>query len=239
MISRVTYYTKIIFNLNLGLPTRNQRLLVLGKSSDLSHFNFNAKLNYYALNYCEMTLLQPQRTSYSKASSKMWFSYVKNTNEFQHGLLGISNPHIAGNLCLQFPEEEPLKAKQIEVSSRVSNTFIGLKKGSRLVKYMIPLPSHIEPKRSIIFTNNKFWIDRYCCGKVGMRNNVMSKMIYTRMLQTWIYRSRSFSNHLPPTMSLGTGSIYYIVNAKIKGSIIFGNVKVQETDCLQLSDYTI
>src|SRR6185312_9010703 len=63
-----------------------------------------------------MTLLQPPNSSYSKASREVWFSYVENANRFQRGLLGITDSCVAGNLCLQFPEEEPLEAKQIEVS---------------------------------------------------------------------------------------------------------------------------
>src|ERR1043166_7403670 len=63
-----------------------------------------------------MALLQPQVSSYTKASRKVCFTYSKDVDGFQHGLLGITDSYVAGNLYLQFPEEAPLKAKRIEVS---------------------------------------------------------------------------------------------------------------------------
>ncbi|CAG8719972.1 9490_t:CDS:2 [Cetraspora pellucida] len=62
-----------------------------------------------------MTLLKPSKSSYTKASRKMWFTYLTGSNKFQHGLLGLTDSYIAGNLFLEFPEPKPLKVKQIEV----------------------------------------------------------------------------------------------------------------------------
>jgi hypothetical protein len=169
-----------------------------------------------------MTLLQPPRSSYTQASRKVWFSYVEGSNRFQHELLGITNSYIAGNLHLQFPEEEPLNAKQIEVSVtgteyvhwteqviRTRQIYNSTTNSYETQTYVETI--HYLHEQQILNRSLVLWQSR------NLKNNVISKKeLYERVTNMYIPFQIPLPNDLPPSMNLGVGTIYYNVNAKIK-----------------------
>lgn len=152
---------------------------------------------------------------------------MEGSNRFQHDLLGITNSYIAGNLHLQFPEEEPLNAKQIEV-------FIT---GTEYVHWT----EQVIKTRQVYDSNtNSYYTQTY----VETIHYLHEQQILNRSLILW--QSRNLKNNkykikkriekvkhmyipfqillpndLPPSMSLGAGTIYYNVNAKIKKKMNF------------------
>ncbi|CAB4393028.1 unnamed protein product [Rhizophagus irregularis] len=174
-----------------------------------------------------MALLQPPRSSYTKASKKVWFSYVEGSNKFQHDLLGITNSYIAGNLHLQFPEEEPLNAKQIEVSItgteyvhwteqviRTCQVYNASTNSFYTHTYVETI--HYIHEKQILNRSLTLWQSS------NLKNNVRSKKeLYEKITNMHIPFQISLPNDLPPSMSLDTGNIYYNVNAKIKRKMKF------------------
>ncbi|CAG8564864.1 5694_t:CDS:1 [Cetraspora pellucida] len=146
-----------------------------------------------------MTSLQSSMSTYTytKASQKMWFTYSSGSNEFQRGLLGLADSHIVGNLCLQFPESKPLKAKRIEVlitgTERVSWSQ---NSGNKRRRYR-----HTEKflNQSLLLWESK-----------GLKEE-----IYEDITNINYPFQLSLPNDLPPSMDLGVGRIYYIVKARI------------------------
>ncbi|CAG8482732.1 13654_t:CDS:1 [Funneliformis caledonium] len=154
--------------------------------------------------------LRPPKSSYNQASEKVWFSYVPNASKFQHGLLGINDSYVAGNLHLQFPENEPLKAKRIEVSITgteyvhwteqvVENAYNSSTKSyevrTRTIHY---IHEHQILNRSLLLWQNKEF--------------------YQKITNIKFPFKLPLPNNLPPSMNLsdGIGQINYEVNAKIK-----------------------
>ncbi|CAG8614315.1 1724_t:CDS:1 [Cetraspora pellucida] len=144
-----------------------------------------------------MTSLQPSMSSYTKASQKMWFTYSSGSNEFQRGLLGLKDSYIVGNLCLQFPESKPLKAKRIEV----------LITGAECVSWTQTIGNQVHTynyKKKILNQSLLLWESK------GLKEEIykdITKINYPFQL--------SLPNDLPPSMDLGVGLIYYTVKARI------------------------
>ncbi|RGB43375.1 hypothetical protein C1646_778869 [Rhizophagus diaphanus] len=174
-----------------------------------------------------MELLQPPRSSYTKASNKVWFSYVEGSNRFQHDLLGITKSYIAGNLHLQFPEEEPLNAKQIEVSItgteyvhwteqviRTRQVYDSSTNSFYTQTYVETI--HYIHEQQILNRSLILWQSK------NLKNNIRSKKeLYENITNMYIPFQISLPNDLPPSMILDTGTIYYNVNTKIKRKMNF------------------
>ncbi|CAG8477035.1 19161_t:CDS:1 [Gigaspora margarita] len=165
-----------------------------------------------------MALLQPPISSYTKASQKMWFTYSTSSNEFQHGLLGITDSYIVGNLCLQFPESEPLKAKQIEV----------IIEGIEYVRFSVRCGKHskiCEYEKKILNQSLLLW-----------ESNGWEKDPYEEITKENYPFQFLLPNDLPQSINLGTGHIYYKVKARINRKSNFkklhGSEKTIECKCL-------
>ncbi|CAG8513885.1 hypothetical protein C2G38_2061796 [Gigaspora rosea] len=144
-----------------------------------------------------MALIQPPPSSYIQASQKMWFTYSTSSNEFQHGLLGITASYIVGNLCFQFPESEPLKAKQIEV----------IIKGTEYVQWKTrrgKTTTTYTYKRQLIHQSLLLW-----------ESKSLKEDPYEDITKANFPFQFLLPNDLPQSMNLGTGRIYYKVKAKI------------------------
>ncbi|KAF0552256.1 hypothetical protein F8M41_022213 [Gigaspora margarita] len=159
-----------------------------------------------------MALLQPPISSYNKASQKMWFTYSTSSNEFQHGLLGITDSYIVGNLCLQFPESEPLKAKQIEVILE-GIEYVGVRCDSYTYE------------KKILNQSLLLW-----------ESYILEKDPYEEITKANYPFQFLLPNDLPQSINLGTGHIYYKVKARINRKSNFkklhGSEKKIECKCL-------
>ncbi|GBC09437.1 hypothetical protein RclHR1_08870002 [Rhizophagus clarus] len=188
-----------------------------------------------------MALLQPPSSSYTQSSKKVWFSYVEGSDRFQHEMLGITNSYVAGNLHLQFPEEEALNAKQIEVSItgteyvhwteqvvRTRQVYNSATNSYYTQTYVETI--HYLHEQQILNRSLVLWQSR------NLKNNVRSKKeLYEKVTNMSIPFQISLPNDLPPSMSLGVGSIYYKVKAKIKRKSNFwkcqGSKKTIKCNC--------
>ncbi|CAB4489706.1 hypothetical protein RhiirA1_496648, partial [Rhizophagus irregularis] len=195
-----------------------------------------------------MALLQPPRSSYTQASRKVWFSYVEGSNRFQHELLGITNSYIAGNLHLQFPKGEPLNAKQIEVSITGTEYVHWTEKVTRTRQVYDSITNsyytqiYVEKinylhEQQILNRSMILWQSR------NLKNNVRSKKeLYENIANMYIPFQIPLPNDIPSSMSLGTGTIYYNVNAKIKRKSNFlkfqGSKKMIKCNC-NISRYSL
>ncbi|CAG8608805.1 10633_t:CDS:1 [Acaulospora morrowiae] len=154
-----------------------------------------------------MELLQPSKSSYTKASDKAWFTYAQNGNEFQQGLLGLTDSYIAGSLCLQFPKDGPLKAKKIEVSIT----------GTEYVRWTEQV---LKPR----------FRDGRMCQEYETEEYKYEQKILDQSLILWKSEKESYEEittmdlpfqiqlpkDLPPSMDLEIGKIYYQVKANFE-----------------------
>ncbi|CAG8433145.1 9546_t:CDS:1 [Diversispora eburnea] len=53
---------------------------------------------------------------YKKYSEKLSFRYIPNHSQFQYGYLGITESYVSGILELHFPSDNPIHAKQIDIT---------------------------------------------------------------------------------------------------------------------------
>ncbi|CAG8666213.1 10245_t:CDS:1 [Ambispora leptoticha] len=189
-----------------------------------------------------MTLLQPPKSAYSKASQKIWFTYAQNANCFQQGLLGLTDSYIAGNLYLRFPEAEPLKAKRIEVSItgteyvhwteqvlRTRCVYDASTNTYRTVTYYETI--HYLHEQQILNRSLLLWES-----KSLKDNGTSNKKLPEKITKMNLPFQLSLPDDLPPSMNLVVGRIYYNVNAKIKRKRNFwkfqGSNKSVKCSCL-------
>ncbi|CAG8685304.1 8726_t:CDS:1 [Acaulospora morrowiae] len=185
---------------------------------------------------------QPSNASSTKPNQKIWFSHAPNTNEFQQGLLGLTESYLAGNLCIQFPEVKPLKAKKIEVSITgteyvywtdevfktryVHDSIIGQYREETSNE-----TTHYRHEKQFLNIPSLLWRSNDLIDGATSK-----KEPYANITQMILPFQISLPNNLPPSMNLGIGHIYYNVCAKIKRKSKFwklqGSEKSIKCECL-------